>query len=79
MMYAVIAWCDGFGYDTLVTGIYKDFEEACKHARSNPNSSYPDKIVAFNFGEVDWDYYEIEDVRNPLKKKKKRSRKKKER
>lgn len=75
MMYAVVKWCDGFGNDSWISGIYSTAEEAIKNANFK-SSMYPDKVIAFNFGEVDFDYYSNVCITTKRKRNKKTRKKK---
>lgn len=72
-MIVVLDWVDGFGADTYVVGIFSNLEEARKACESiKANTETELKYEEFQFGFVDWDWYEA----TPLySKKKKRQRK----
>lgn len=71
MMYLLIGWCDGFGNDAYVKSVYPTREEAVAHA--NVEGDYPDKLIGFNFGEeIDFDYYNAEDIKLRKNQKKKK-------
>lgn len=72
MMYAVVCWCDGFGNDSYVSGIYQTLEEAISNANLSKESDTPDKIVEFNFGKVNFDYYECTCITRKRKNKKRK-------
>lgn len=68
-MIAVLNWVDGFGNDTCVIGIFPNLEEARKACESiKINTSSKLRYEEFQFGMVDWDWYEA----TPLYPKKKR-------
>ena len=64
-MFAIIAWVDGFGNDGYVRAIYRTFEEAEKHCQEG------ERWVQFDFGEVDFDWYEATPFKSKSKKRKK--------
>ena len=64
-MIAVLGWIDGFGHDTEVKGIYPTLEEAKLYA------SEDDRWEEFDYGFVNFDWYEANDDFN-IKKRKKR-------
>ena len=51
-MIAVLRYVDGFGNDTYVKAIYPTFEKAKKHFVKG------DRWVKFDYGFVDFDWYE---------------------
>ena len=58
-MIAVLDWTDGFGNDTYVMGIFPNLEEArkaCEPIKANTSSEL--RQAKFQFGFVDWDWYE---------------------
>ena len=63
-MIAVLSWCDGFGNDTFIRGIYPSLQEA-KHEEE-------DRWVEFQYGEVEFDWYEANKFKESKKKKRKR-------
>ncbi len=72
-MIAVLGWCDGFGNDTYVFGIYDSIETARnKVAPYDENDkTHERRYQEFNLNEeVYFDYYEAE----PLHEKRKRKR-----
>ncbi len=70
-MIAVLDWVDGFGADTSVLGIFPNLEEARKALEPiKANTPTELKYVEFQFGMVDWDWYEA----TPLYSKKKKRR-----
>ncbi len=65
-MIAVLGWCDGFGNDGYVKAICSTYEKAKEfHDKEN------DRWVEFNFGKVDFDWYEANEFRNEKHKSKK--------
>jgi len=64
-MIALLTWIDGFGHDTEVKGIFPTLEEAKKYAEKG------DKYTEFDFGLVNFEIYEANEI-YPAKKKKKR-------
>ena len=50
-MFAVLEWVDGFGNDTRVAGIYPTLDEAIVYDEN-------DRWIEFEFGEVNFDWYE---------------------
>ena len=72
-MIAVLAWVDGFGADTYVAGIFPSLEEARKTCGPiNTDTSHELRYEEFQFGIVDWDWYEA----TPLYPKTKKQRRK---
>lgn len=70
-MIAVLDWVDGFGADTYVIGIFPNLEEArkaCEPIKANTDSEL--RYAEFQFGMVDWDWYDA----TPLYPKKKKQR-----
>lgn len=59
-MYAVLGWADGFGNDTVVEGIYKTRQKAIEATPRKKRSSY--RIQKFEFGEIEFDYYEAKEI-----------------
>lgn len=55
-MIAVLGWVDGFGNDTQVCGIYPTLEEA----KANTGEGF--RYKEFDFGEVDFDFYEAKEL-----------------
>ena len=66
-MIAVLRWTDGFGHDTYVKAIYPTLEQAKQYF------SEGDRWVEFNYGLVDFDWYEANEFREIKHKKKKKS------
>lgn len=72
-MIVVLNWIDGFGADTRVVGIFSNLEEArkaCEPIKANTETEL--KYEEFQFGLVEWDWYEA----TPLYPKKKRRQRK---
>ena len=67
-MIAVLCWTDGFGNDTYVKAIYPTLDEA------KQNFEEGDRWKEFEYGLVDFDWYEANEFRRlhrkPRKKKK---------
>ena len=58
-MIAVLDYVDGFGNDTYVSAIFSTLEEAKSYAlEKSSNGFFKTRWQDFNFGEVDFDYYE---------------------
>ena len=56
-MIAVLGWCDGFGNDTFVVGIFDDVETARKVCKSSYNG-YPTVYVEIKMNTDQWfDYF----------------------
>jgi len=60
-MIAVLAWCDGFGNDTIVEGIFPTLEEAKAFAGNDikgkvENYYYAYRWQAFDYGPVEFDW-----------------------
>ena len=70
-MIAVLGWTDGFGNDTYVWGIYPTLEMAKQYANEKGLC-----WVEFDFGEVDFNWYEANEFRNEKHKPKKKKKKK---
>ena len=70
-MIAILGWTDGFGNDTYVWGIYPTLEIAKRYAKKEL------RWVEFDFGEVEFDWYDANEFRNEKHKPKKRKEKKK--
>lgn len=51
-MIAVLGWTDGFGNDTYVKAIYPTLEKAKQYY------SEGDRWVEFDYGKVDFDWYD---------------------
>lgn len=67
-MIAILGWTDGFGNDTYVKAIYPTFEQAKQYAVKG------DRWTEFDYGQVDFDWYDANEFRDEKhKKKKKRS------
>ena len=62
LMYALIGYVDGFGNDGYVKGIYCTYSETIRNA--DLHSELPDRYVEFDFGKVDFDYYEAKRFMN---------------
>lgn len=67
-MVALLGWTDGFGNDTYVHGIYPSMDEAKAHAKEGL------RWVQFDYGEVDFDWYEANEFKDKNKKKKGRNK-----
>lgn len=68
-MIAVLGWTDGFGNDTYVEAIYPTFEQAAKQYSSEVEFRW----VEFDYGEVNFDWYdanEFKKIKHGKKKKK---------
>lgn len=61
-MIAILGWCDGFGNDTYVAAIVKTQADAIAWVAENVPTyyHYPLRWTEFNFGKVDFDYYEAQ-------------------
>lgn len=68
-MIAVLSWIDGFGHDTYVKAIYPTLEEA------KQCFSEGDRWVEFDYGLVDFYWYEANDFKEEIKHKKRRRKK----
>lgn len=69
-MIAVLGWCDGFGYDTTVLGIFDDIKTACKICGSTYNDMET-RYIEVKLNEIqEFDYYEGHKLCNNSKKKK---------
>lgn len=69
-MIAVLDWVDGFGSDTMVSGIFENIEQAVAFVgdlKENAKRVHPSRYEEFSFGEVDFDYYEAEKFSVPKK------------
>lgn len=64
-MIAILEWVDGFGNDTYVNAIYPTLKEAEKHYREGQ------RWVKFDFGQVDFEWYEANEFKIKNKKSKK--------
>ena len=65
-MIAVLGWIDGFGADTTVEGIFRTMGDALNYVgdlKKNADRDYPLRYQEFDFGEVDFDYYEADHFR----------------
>ena len=72
-MIAVLDWVDGFGADTRVVGIFPSLEEArkaCGPIKKNTRTEL--KYAEFQFGLVDWDWYEAAPLYSQNKKQKRK-------
>ena len=54
-MYAILDWCDGFGNDTIVIGIFDDLEKARAQWGKVKNLRY--QKIELNTEIEDLDYY----------------------
>lgn len=68
-MIAVLGWVDGFGADTQVLGIFPTLTEAEKYAGEDYENC---RYTEFEFGEVNFDFYEAKKFFACERKKKKR-------
>ena len=68
-MVAVLGWIDGFGADTQVLAIYPTLAEAERYADKEC------RYVEFEFGEVDFDFYEAKKFFTSERKKKRHHKK----
>ena len=68
-MIAILGWTDGFENDTYVWGIYPTLEIAKRYAKKEL------RWVEFDFGEVEFDWYDANEFRNEKHKSKKRKEK----
>lgn len=59
-MCAVLGWCDGFGNDTYVMAIFPTEKKARAWAAANPCPYKEWHFQVFEFGEVDFEWYEAE-------------------
>lgn len=66
-MIAVLRWTDGFGNDTYVKAIYPTLEIAKQYF------SEGDRWVEFDYGLVDFDWYDANEFREIKHKKRKKS------
>lgn len=69
-MIAVLNWTDGFGADTIVSGIFENMEQAVAFVgdlRENAKMGHPSRYEEFSFGEVWFDYYEAKEFSIPKK------------
>ena len=69
-MIAVLDWTDGFGADTIVSGIFENMEQAVAFVgdlKENAERYHPSRYEEFSFGEVDFDYYEAKEFSVPKK------------
>ena len=69
-MIAVLDWVDGFGSDTMVSGIFENMEQAIAFVgdlKENAKKDYPSRYEEFSFGEVCFDYYEAKKFSVPKK------------
>ena len=69
-MIAVLNWTDGFGADTIVSGIFENMEQAVAYVgdlKENAKRDYPSRYEEFSFGEVCFDYYEAKKFSVPKK------------
>lgn len=65
-MIAVLGWTDGFGHDTYVRAIYPTLEQAKQYFTDG------DRWVEFDYGKVNFDWYDANEFRNIKHKKKKK-------
>ena len=70
LMYALIGYVDGFGNDGYVKGIYCTYGETIRNA--DLHGELPDRYVEFDFGKVDFDYYEAKRFMNEKDQKKRK-------
>ena len=72
-MIAVLGWCDGFGNDTFVAGIFSNLTEAEKFATDRNSKAIFDsdayRWVKFNYGRVDFDWYDAHEFKKKKGKK----------
>jgi len=68
---AILGWTDGFGNDTYVDAIYPTLEIAQSHCKDSKAFRW----VEFDFGEVEFDWYDANEFRNEKHKSKRRKRK----
>lgn len=72
-MIAVLGWCDGFGNDTFVAGIFPNLTEAKKFATDRNSKAIFDsdayRWVKFNYGRVDFDWYDAHEFKKKKGKK----------
>ena len=68
-MIAVLGWTDGFGHDTYVRAIYPTLEQAKQYFTNG------DRWVEFDYGRVNFDWYDANEFRNIKHKKKKKKNK----
>ena len=68
-MIAVLGWTDGFGHDTYVRAIYPTLEQAKQYFTDG------DRWVEFDYGRVNFDWYDANEFKNIKHKKKKKKRK----
>lgn len=69
-MIAVLNWTDGFGADTIVSGIFENMEQAVAFVgdlEENAKKEFPSRYEEFSFGEVWFDYYEAKKFSVPKK------------
>lgn len=59
-MIAVLGWCDGFGNDTYVAGIFQKLEDVPAEYRKKapPYTCQGYHWVEFSFGEVEFDWWD---------------------
>lgn len=75
-MIAVLGWCDGFGNDTYVAGIFPNLKKAEEFSKEHDDkiqklNHYPHpswgsedyRWVEFDYGEVDFDYYDANEFK----------------
>lgn len=68
-MIAVLGWTDGFGHDTYVRAIYPTLEQAKQYFTNG------DRWVEFDYGRVNFDWYDANEFRNIKHKKRKKKNK----
>lgn len=66
-MIAVLRWTDGFGNDTYVKAIYPTLEKAKQYC------SEGDRWVEFDYGKVDFDWYDANEFKELKHRKKKKN------
>ena len=69
-MIAVLDWVDGFGSDTMVSGIFENMEQAIAFVgdlKENAKKDYPSRYEEFYFGEEYFDYYAAKKFSVPKK------------
>lgn len=72
-MIAVLGWCDGFGNDTFVAGIFPNLTEAESFAKDRNSKALWEsdayRWVKFNYGRVDFDWYDAHEFKKKKGKK----------
>ena len=59
-MWAVLGWCNGFGNDTYVAAIFQSENKARAWAKAHVCPCKTWRFQEFQFGEVDFEWYEAE-------------------